>query len=261
MPELTEILTGFTYLFILVLFRFLGLFILTPILSSESWPRRLKIALAFLLAVATTPMISARYELQVPEHILFMLGDIIRELGIGLIIGFMVQLVFAAFQLAGQFIDLKLGFMIANVFDPVSGVQVPLSGQFKNSLASLLFLAINGHIILIDAVYSTFDTVPPGQLVVGERAWGIMFRHAGDMFITAFMIALPIIGTVFMADVIFGFLARSIPQMNIFIVGLPAKIFIGFLMFFLAVNLIFGYYLDVFAELFEHIEEMLRFFA
>lgn len=261
MPEPAEFLTGLTYLFILVLFRFLGLFILTPILSSDSYPRRVKVALAFLLAVAATPMVSARYDLEIPGHVLYILGDLLRELGIGLIIGFMVQLVFAAFQLAGQFIDLKLGFMIANVFDPVSGVTVPLSGQFKNALASLLFLAINGHIILIDALYSTFDTVPPGRLVIGERAWGIMFRHAGDMFITAFMIALPIIGTVFLADVIFGFLARSIPQMNIFIVGLPAKIFIGFLMFFLAANLIFGYYLDVFGELFEYIEEMLKFFS
>lgn len=261
MPEPAEFLTGLTYLFILVLFRFLGLFILTPILSSDAYPRRVKVAMAFLLAVAVTPMISAQYDLEIPGHILYILGDIIRELGIGLFIGFMVQLVFAAFQLAGQFIDLKMGFMIANVFDPVSGVTVPLTGQFKNALASLLFLSINGHLILVDALHSTFDTVPPGQLVVGERAWGILFRHAGDMFITAFMIALPILGTVFMADVIFGFLARSIPQMNIFIVGLPAKIFIGFLMFFLASNLIFGYYLDIFGELFEYIEEMLNFFS
>ncbi len=260
MTDLTEVLTGFTYLFILVMLRFAGLFLITPVLSSAAYPRRMKVAAAFLLTTATAPVISARYDIEVPVNLLIMLGDILRELGIGLFIGFMVQLVFTAFQLAGQFIDLKLGFMIVNVFDPVTEVTVPLSGQLKNAVASLLFLAINGHLILIEALYSTFETIPPGRLIIEERAWEIFFRQAGDMFIIAFMIALPIIGTVFIADVIFGFLARSIPQINIFIVGLPAKIFIGFLMFFLASNLIFAYYLDVFDEVFRNISGLLEYF-
>ncbi len=259
MPEPAAFLTGFTYLFILVMLRYAGLFIITPVLSSAAYPRRMKIAAAFLLAVATAPLVAAGYEMQVPTHILLLVGDVLRELGIGLFIGFMVQIVFAAFQLAGQFIDLKLGFMIVNVFDPVTEVTVPISGQLKNTLASMLFLAINGHLILIEGVYSTFDMIPPGEMAVEEQAWGILFRHAGNMFIIAFMIALPIVGTVFIADVIFGFLARSIPQINIFIVGLPAKIFIGFLMFFLATNLIFSYYMDVFSEVFQHIEELINF--
>ncbi len=260
-PEPAGFLTEFTYLFILVMMRFVGLFILTPVLSSDTFPRRVKIAAAFLLAVATAPILSAQFEVEIPPHLLLIFGDILRELFIGIFLGFMVQIVFAAFQLAGQFIDIKLGFLIVNIFDPITEATVPLTGQFKNIIATLLFLAINGHLIMIDALYSTFETVPPGELIIEERAWGIFFRHAGDMFIIAFMIALPIIGTIFLADMIFGFLARSIPQINIFIVGLPAKIFIGMLMMFLGANLIFGYYLDVFGEVFHYIEEVITFFS
>lgn len=255
------VMTNYTYLFVLVMIRYVGLFITTPILSSGAYPNRLKIAIAFFLGVATAPMVAANYQVDYPDHIFLLFGDIIRELGIGLTLGFLVLLVFTSVQLAGKFIDTKMGFAIVNVFDPVFNVSGPITGQFKNILASLLFLMIDGHLIIIEAVYSTFEKIPPGEFIINSQGWQFIFRSMGDIFIIAFMIALPVIGTVFMADVIFGFLARSIPQMNIFIVGLPLKILIGIFILMLSLNLSFYYFSELFTELFQDLSRMIEFFV
>lgn len=231
---------------------------ITPILSSGAYPRRLKIGAAFFLSLATAPMVAMNYEILFPENFLYIVGDVLQEMSIGLTIGFIVLLVFASIRLAGQFIDVKMGFAIVNVFDPVFNISGPITGQFKNILASLLFLILNGHLIVIQAVYSTFEHIPPGQLVLNEQGWQFLFRLMGDIFIVAFMIALPVVGTVFMADIIFGFLARSIPQINIFIVGLPLKILIGTLILVLTINLSFYYFGEMFAELFENISRFVQ---
>ena len=261
MPNPLLMLTDYTYLFVLVMIRYVGLFIVTPILSSGAYPNRLKIAIVFFLGIATAPVVAANYEVVFPDHLFLVFGDVLREFGVGLTIGFIVLMVFTAVQLAGQFIDTKMGFAIVNVFDPVFNVSGPITGQFKNILASLLFLTINGHLIVIQSVYSTFEKIPPGEFIITGQGWQILFRLMGDIFIIAFMIALPVVGTVFMADVIFGFLARSIPQMNIFIVGLPLKILIGIFIIMLSLNLTFYYFSEIFAELFQNLSRIIDFFV
>lgn len=255
------VLTDYTYLFILIVLRYAGLFIVTPILSSGAYPRRMKAAAAFWLAVATAPVIANSYEVVFPDHPLLVAGDVLRELSIGLVIGFLVLLIFSSIQLAGQVIDIKMGFLIVNVFDPVSDVQGPVTGQFKNILASILFLTINGHLMLIRALYSTYNTLPPGEMIIAQQGWQLFFRAAGDIFIIAFMIALPVVGTIFMTDIIFGFLARSIPQINIFIVGLPFKILIGVLILLLSTTMFMQYFVGLFENAFSQIAEMIEYIS
>ncbi len=255
------ILTGNTYFFILIMIRYLGLFLLTPILSSRVIPTRVKVAFTFFLAVVTFPVLNHIGVIDFPDHVIIIVLAVVRELAIGLIIGFMTTLVFTAFQLAGQFIDMRMGFMMANVVDPMQGISSPLVGQFQYVLAALIFLSINGHHILIRALFQTYNVIPVGEALLSNGAWLLLFRKTGDIFLIALQISLPIIGTIFIVDIIFAFLARAIPQMNIFIVGFPIKILVGLLFLLLSIHVVVSFMGDTFQEMFRDILKMIKLLA
>ena len=258
---LGEYLTGNTYLFVLIMARYLGLFIITPILGSRQVLKRVKVGLSLFMALITFFTVRGQVMLGFPDRGIIVALDLIRELSIGLIIGFIVFLIFASLQLAGQFIDHRMGFMMANVVDPMYGGEVPLVGQFKNILAVLVFLIINGHHILIRQLYTTFEIISPGEAAISGRGWELLTRISGDIFLIAFRIALPIVGTIFLADVILGFLVRTVPQLNIFIIGFPMKIILGFIIFMVAVGSIINYFPAIFEEMFKNIMRMIHFMS
>ncbi|MFW5992484.1 MAG: flagellar biosynthetic protein FliR, partial [Halanaerobiaceae bacterium] len=132
-------------------------------------------------------------------------------------------------------------------------------GQFKNIAATLVFLAVNGHLIVVRNLYRTFRVIPPGGAVFPHNLWQFLFRESGNLFVIAFTIALPVIGTVFVVDVILGFLARSVPQMNIFIVGLPIKIIIGFVLLLFSFHIIISFYNDLFQQTLQDMIKLIRF--
>ncbi len=253
----TLIINNYIYFFILIMSRYLGIFLLTPVLGSPVLLSRIKVILAFFMAIVTYPVLKKVTIITMPAKTILILSGIIKELTIGVLVGFTIFIVFAAVQLAGQFIDLRMGFRIANIFDPISGASSPIIGQFKNIFFTLVFLAINGHHIIINNLYKSFSILPPGQIKISGMLWQYIFRKSGNLFIIAFKIALPVMGTIFIIDVILGFLARSVPQMNIFIIGLPVKIVIGFVFLLLTIHIIIYYYSDI---LYRVLNEMIELF-
>ncbi len=256
-----DILSNYTYIFILTMLRYSGLFIITPILSSNVIVSRLKVALSFFLAIITLPVIVEEQLLEVPDNLFYILADVLKELSIGFIMGFIVLLLFTAIQLAGQYIDMRMAFRLANAVNPLSNSSTPVVGQFQNIMATLLFLAINGHHILIHNIYKSFEAIPLGRTVYIDELFKFIFRASGDIFILSFKIALPIIGTIFLVDVILGFLARAVPQMNLFIIGLPVKILVGFIFLILSLSIMVNFYNDLFSDLFKDILRLLRLLA
>ncbi len=259
--SLADVFSNYTYIFILIMLRYFGLFIITPILSSGVLVSRLKIAFSFFLAFLTLPIIAEDQFIAMPDNLLLILADVLKELSIGFIMGFIVLLIFTAIQLAGQYIDMRMAFRLANAVDPLSNVSTPVVGQFQNIMAILLFLAMNGHHILINNIYLSFEMIPIGETVYINRLFQFIFRASGDMFLLSFQIALAIIGTIFLVDVILGFLARAVPQMNLFIIGLPVKILVGFLFLILSLDVMVNFYGDVFNNLFSDLEKLLRILA
>jgi len=253
---LADILSNYTYLYLLVFIRFVGLFILTPIFSSRVIPVRVRVGLAFLMALISIPLISSTPVLPVNEMGVFI--EVLRELLVGLIIGFITLLTFAVVQLAGRFVDMRMGFAIVNVSDPIHGTTLPLMGQYKNILATLLFLSINGHHILIRAVQDSFLIVPPGSIVLTNQALSLIIRKSSDLFLLAFKLALPIIATLFIVDLILGFMARTMPQLHIFVVGLPIKIIFGLLVLFLSLGTVVHFSAQLFEDGFKTIYNLLR---
>lgn len=252
---LGEILSSYTYTFLLIFIRYTGLFIVTPIFSSRTIPLRIKVGLSFMMAITTIPLFTGG--IIMPSHEGLILITILREILIGFSIGFIALISFAVIQLAGRFIDMRMGFAIVNVADPIHGETLPLIGQFKNLLAILLFLAINGHHVLIKALFHSFDLIPPGGANLTTAGLEFIIKNSGELFILAFRVALPVIGTLFIADMILGFLARTMPQLNIFVVGLPLKILVGMVMLFLSLNIFMGFVGNTFTEMFEDIYKLL----
>jgi flagellar biosynthetic protein FliR len=256
MDMLTE-LTAKIDIFLIVLARVSGIFVAAPLFSNRAVPRQVKIGLTFIIALiiytARLPE-TGRLPSGLTAYTLLLAGELI----IGLVIGFVAQLVFAAVMLAGQMIDFQMGFSIVNVIDPLNLTQVPLVGSFKNILALLVFLTTNGHHYLLDALYRSFDMIPlfgfQGRTTMVEAILDMF----GTMFVTGIKIAIPVVGAIFVAEVAMGIIARTVPQMNVFIVGIPAKIFVGLAVMIMVIPLYTGFLTVLFERNFADIIRILK---
>ena len=157
----------------------------------------------------------------------------IKEALVGLTVGLIATILLYAIQVAGGLIDLKLGFLIANVIDPQTGTQSPLIGSYLYTFSLVFILATNGHHLLLDGAFYSFEFIPLEQLYLpfGEEHYvQYIATTFNTMFIIAFQMSMPIVGSIFLVDVALGMIARTVPQVNVFVVGLPLKIFLGFVM-------------------------------
>lgn len=171
--------------------------------------------------------------------------------------GFLTQMTFAIFQFAGQILDMQIGFGIVNVIDPQSGIQAPILGNFKNLLALLFFLTINGHHYILRALERSYAYIPIGAVRISGSLCSFIFSVAGEMFASAFKIALPVLASLFIADLAMGIIARTVPQINVFLVGLPLKIAIGLWVLLMLLPLFVWIFSGVFAGLFDEVSKLL----
>jgi len=212
-------------IFLLVAIRISAVFLTAPVVGSRNIPAMMKIGFAFLLAFLVYPILDTTIKL--PADVLSYGVIILNQVLIGVVVGFTAYLIFAAIQLAGQIIDLQMGFGIVNVIDPVSNTQVSIIGQFQFVLGILIFLAINGHHYLFQAITDSFNLAPITNTGMTRAAATKLSTLFYNMFVIAFKIAGPATLALFLTNVTLGFIARTIPQMNVFIVGLPLNILIG----------------------------------
>jgi flagellar biosynthetic protein FliR len=155
---------------------------------------------------------------------------VLKEAMVGLSIGLIAFIVMSAIQIAGGFIDFQMGFAIVNVIDPQTGAQGPIMGQYFYVIALLLLLTFNGHHLLLDGIYYSYKIIPitGANFPFGSEHLAEYFiRTFNSMFIIAFQMAAPVVGTLFLVDLALGIVARTVPQLNIFVVGLPLKIIVS----------------------------------
>ncbi|MGI6648211.1 MAG: flagellar biosynthetic protein FliR [Bacillota bacterium] len=247
-------------LFLLVLARVSGVFQMAPVFSGQRTPLTIRAGLAALvsiLVVMVLPIASDQIPRDLPSFVISLAGEFI----LGFAIGYIIHLVFVAVQVAGQFIDMQMGFGIVNVMDPQSGIQMPLLGNFLYIIALLVFLGMNGHHLILSALVNSYDFVPIfGVVYTGEVTALIVSLFCG-MFFTAMKIAVPLVTTLFVTDVALGLVARTVPQMNVFIVGLPLKILVG-LAILTTIMTLYVWMLGVlFTQIFENVDLFLRILA
>ncbi|MER2262357.1 MAG: flagellar biosynthetic protein FliR [Psychrobacillus sp.] len=222
-----EIIPSLTVL-LLIIARVSAFMITLPLFSHRTIPATHKIAFAVLLSwMMYYTMDVTPFEIN-GEYILL----IIKEVMVGLFIGLLAYIILSAVQIAGGFIDFQMGFAIANVIDPQTGAQSPLIGQFLNIIALLLLLALNGHHLLLDGIFYSYQFIPMETtwLAFGQENYVefIMKTFAG-VFAVAFQMSIPIVATLFLVDIALGITARAVPQLNIFVVGFPIKIGVTFI--------------------------------
>lgn len=218
--------------FLLVMIRIHSLFMVAPFFSSGVIPIRLKSLIAFFTTLVIFPLLMKHGGYEVTGNMIEYATFVLREIVIGIYIGFLASIIFTAFQLAGQYFAVQIGFGFSEVVDPMAQISVPIVGQLKNLIGLLVFLYINGHHFLISAIYRSFELVPAFSLseqsATGHMKY-LVYSFSG-MFVVALKIALPIMGTIFLVSVAMGVLAKAAPQMNILMLGFPFKILVAFVL-------------------------------
>ncbi|MCJ7507515.1 MAG: flagellar type III secretion system protein FliR [candidate division Zixibacteria bacterium] len=215
--------------FLLILLRVSGILIAAPIFGHQAVPRQIKIGLALILSFILVPLTST-VAVNFPQEIIPLGFFLAKELIAGLFIGFAFLLIFLGVQMGGSIVGLQIGFGLVSIFDPQSQEQISVIGELQFLLAMLFFLAINGHHILISSIFQSFKIIPPGAIQFSSLAAEKMVSMMAMSFVIAIKIAAPLLVTLFLTDVALGIIARTMPQMNVFIVGFPLKIGVGLLM-------------------------------
>ncbi len=205
--------------------RTLAVFTSAPIFSARAFPTRAKIALAFFVALATQASMPATPVISVSDP--GAVGAVIQQVGIGLAIGFAVRLVFASVELAGEVVGFQMGLNFASFFDPAMNTQSSAVARFFGQMVSLLFVVMNGHLMVLMAINRSFTAFPINQnfLVALEKMQ--LYRFGADIFASALWIALPMIGMLMFVNLALGIVSRIAPQMNIFAVGFPVTLVVG----------------------------------
>ena len=237
MDKLLDLTAGDGPVFLLVLFRITGVMMLAPVFGSAMAPAPVKIFLSLVLAMLFFPIVRA------PEGVVAFEGpvlvlSVVWELAVGLLIGFAAAMLFAGVQFGGHLIDQELGLLQANFLDPILNEQISIVGQFKVLLATLVYLLINGHHLLIGAVSDSFRAVP----ILGLRFSQGAVLHLSDtlmrdLFRMGIEIAAPALVTLFLVTIAMAFMARTAPEMNIFALSFTLRIAVGFLVIAVGVGL------------------------
>jgi flagellar biosynthetic protein FliR len=227
--------------FILVLARISPLFVLAPIFSSRMIPPRAKGVAAVALAIGMAPVALQGARKPVPTDILPLAELAVKELLIGLAFAFAVAVVFQAMSIAGSFLDTLVGFSFGSLVDPVTGNQSPVLSQVYSLVGVMIFIAIGGDGWMIKGLAETYDLVPllafpsMGALVGGANAAFV------NIFVSALQIAAPVLIAVTITDAAFGIVSRVSPQMNVFAVGMPAKIIVAIVLLGASLPFVAGY--------------------
>lgn len=213
--------------FMLIFCRITAFFVVAPIFSSRNVPTSVKIGLSTFVAFLAFSGLGMQ---PVPIDSLYVIS-IIKEILVGLLLGFIGYMFFTIVQIAGSFIDMQMGLAMANIVDPLTGVASPITGNLKFMVAMLLFLTFNGHHLLLTAIIDSYDWIPLENeafvRMYSEQMSEFILRSFTDSFALAFKMAAPMVAVLFLTDVGLGILARTAPQFNIFVVGVPLKIFVG----------------------------------
>lgn len=214
--------------FLLVFFRVAGVMMIAPVFGSQTVPAAAKVFLSLVIAMLFFPLVKGQGA-RVPMDAVPLTLAVAWELGVGLLIGFAASMLFQAVQFGGHLIDQELGLQNANLLDPVLNEQISIVGQFKVLLATLVWLLVNGHHLLLSAVADSFRAVPLlGMRWSDGAALHLSDTLMRDVFRMGVEIAAPALVTLFLITIAMAFMARTAPEMNVFALSFTLRLAVGF---------------------------------
>lgn len=235
--------------------RVLGLIASAPLLSNRAIPMRVRLAVGLAAAMAILPALPPMPA--IPADSWMALGILVQQAFIGIAIGFMMRLFFGAVDVAGEMIGLQMGLSFAVFFNPHTGGQSSVVAEFLGLLTLLVFLALNGHLMLIQVVTMSFEWLPVGE-ATNHKAWLLLVRYAAIMFASGVLLALPMVAALLITNIALGVLTRAAPQLNLFAVGFPITLSAGMLMLLLSMSAFGPMLQNLLENGFEAIDQLLR---
>ncbi|MDL2272710.1 flagellar biosynthetic protein FliR [Desulfovibrio sp. OttesenSCG-928-I05] len=231
--------------FLLTLFRVSLILFLLPFYGGEYIPVQVKGALCLVLTFALWPHLSFDGS-YFPAHPFGIALLLLSELLVGLMMGLSVHFVFAGIQTGGQMLGFQMGFTMVQVADPAGGGQISITSHLLYMVTLMIFLVLDGHLVLLRALTATFKLIPPGEFFFRPPVLMDILRLSGGMFILAVKVVAPVLAALFLIELALALMARAAPQMNLIMLGMPLKIAVGF--FFMGL---------IFTILGKHIEEFI----
>jgi flagellar biosynthetic protein FliR len=246
---------------LLIFCRITSFFIVAPVFSSKNVPNHFKVGLSFFITLVVFNTIDQN---AMTFDGIYLVA-IMKEIVIGLLLGFVAFLFFTVVQISGSFMDMQMGFSMANIIDPMTGTQTPIIGNLKFMLAVLLFLTFDGHHYFIHAIVDSYKWVPLSNEAFAHIYNGqvseFLLKTFATVFALAFQMAAPMIAALFLIDVGLGILARTAPQFNIFVIGMPLKVLVGFVLLTLLFPGFVALFSELFSMMFDAMQKMLELLA
>lgn len=218
----------------LPLARILGMVASAPLFSNRAAPVRVRVAVGVALAMAIVPALPPLPPIDPGSGL--GLAIFAQQMVIGIVIGFIMRLVFAAVDVAGELIGLQMGLGFATFFDPQSGGQTAVVAEFLGLLATLVFLALNGHLLMVEVLVRSFEWLPVREAAVDAAGWRVAGGYGALMFATGLLLSMPLIAALLITNVAMGILTRAAPQINLFAVGFPITMTAGFVVIMLTLE-------------------------
>lgn len=224
-------------LFVVVLTRLSGFMSSAPMLSVYPIPVQVKAWFMATVSFIFFPLVLAKVGFQLPTNAPELIFILIKEFIVGYLVGFIANVVFIGVEIAADLLSMQMGLTAAQALNPMTGDSSPIFTQAYTLLASMIFIALNAWQWIFAAIYKTFTLIPPGYsfTVSGNLAHNIVIITS-EMFTIGLGIALPIFSVLLITDVLLGFVAKMMPQMNVFMVSMPVKIYIGLLLFIMLIQ-------------------------
>lgn len=232
--------------------RMLAFFSVIPMMSAGGVPYLVRAALAFLTSVVILPPVVALGFYPAPQTLSVFVFFMLAEIIIGLMMGFLVYAYFVIFQMAGQLFTIQMGLSASDVFDPLSQDEMPLIGNFFNLAALYLFVSTKGFVnLFLGGIYESFRRLPaPDFMLIRQDASDFFVRLVDVLMRQSFVTAVPIIGTLLIASLTMGLLAKAAPQMNLLMLGFPINIAVAFFLIILALPVMIDFFGYLFNRLF-----------
>lgn len=233
-----------------------GLMLSVPVFSSNLISARIKMAFVFALGVICSSMVPPQMSF-LHFNVMF-LAYLFEELALGILMGFVLDLVFQVFLLGGQIIAMQAGLGFATMVDPSSKASVPLIAQFYLLMVTLVFLSLNGHLLILDTLIQSFKLMPIGQVNIDNGLIWPVLNFSGWMFKEGVLVAIPAILSLLIVSMSFGVMARVSPQLNIFSIGFPITLLMGIVIIYMTLPGVASQISDSLAEGMNLLKGMLR---
>ncbi len=222
--EIVELIYKSYPAFFFIFIRTTSILLSAPFFGVKGVPSALKIGLSLMIAVLLMPVAPP---VDIPLNFFAWVPAILSEVLIGAAIGFMARIVMAGVELAGQMVGFQMGFGIVNIIDPHTNNQVSIIATFQGILAMLLFFTVNAHHYFISAIAASLKIVPPFGALISGGVISTLVSLSGGIFVTALKLGAPVMAALLFANVAMGVIARTVPQVNIFMMGFPVTIAVG----------------------------------